>query len=213
MIIQAFSLGALQTNCYLVYDPISKDAIVIDPADEASFIAEKIQHYNLTLTAIVATHGHFDHALAAGELQLIFPTAPFYMHKSDTFLLKQLNDSASFWLGYKHSMPPPTIINSIVNNDSISVGNYKLKIVHSPGHTPGSICLYTIYHTDKTKYSVLFSGDTLFRQAIGRYDFSYSDKKKLDHSLSLLFKLPPETTVYPGHGEETTIGAEKVYNT
>ncbi len=246
MKIVTLSLGPLQTNCYLVYDPLSNEGVVIDPADEAEFIAEKIQTLKFKLKALIATHGHFDHVLAAGELQMIF-NVPFLIHRKDLFLLKQMNQSASHWLGYPINKPLPINIKFLKENEEIKFGNFNLKVLETPGHTPGSICfvkklvggarrgapkkaatsnvpatfdvtqcnehylglasnrIYQFFDSS----NVLFSGDTLFKSGIGRYDFSYSSKEKLDQSLQKIFKLPKETIIYPGHGKETKIKEEK----
>lgn len=213
MIIQTYTLGALHTNCYLVYDQSSHEAIVIDAADEATFIAEKILEYKLDLKAIIATHGHFDHNLGAGQLQLIYPHAPFYIHEKDMFLLKDINASATHWLKHAYNNPLPQTISFLKNRDALKMGKYSFKIIETPGHTPGSICLHTKYEILDSKYSLLFSGDTLFKHAIGRYDFSYSNKAHIFSSLNTLFSLTQNTLVYPGHEETTTIEEEKVYNT
>jgi len=207
MNIETLTLGALSTNCYLVYDTTSGEAIVIDPADEAVFIAEKLQRLNLKLKAIIATHGHFDHVLAAGELQLIYPDSPFYIHTKDMFLLKKMNSSASHWLKTKENRPFPQIIN-FLKNQTHRISRYTLCVLQTPGHTPGSICLCAKYKIQDTQYEAVFTGDTLFKGAVGRTDFSYSDPKKLVQSLHKLFTLPERTLVYPGHGEITTIGKE-----
>ncbi len=218
MIVETLSLGELATNCYIIYDEKTHQGIVIDPADEATFIAEKLDRLNITLTAIVATHGHFDHNLGAGELQLI-TNVPYMINKNDLFLLKEMNKSASFWLKRAINYPLPQMIHFLKDNDTISFGSYKLTVIATPGHTPGSI---TFFLNNKigaggttgsrvmteSAQSIIFSGDTLFKQAIGRYDFSYSSKLDFDTSLQKLFKLSPKTIVYPGHGEPTTIGDE-----
>lgn len=207
MKIEKLSLGALQTNCYLIYD--NNEGIIIDPADEAEFIAQKINESKFKPKAIIATHGHFDHILAAGELQMIF-NIPFFIHQNDEFLLKQMNSSASHWLNYKINKPLPENIKYLKLNDAIAVDDLNFKIIETPGHTPGSICIYA--KLPITNYElltpILFSGDTLFKNGIGRYDFSYSSKMQSDRSLKKLFQLPKNTLVYPGHGEKTTIGNE-----
>lgn len=229
MKIETLRLGQLQTNCYLVYDSKSKEGVIIDPADEAEFIAEKIQRLKLKPKAIITTHGHFDHVLAAGELQMIF-NIPFYLHKKDLFLLRQMNQSASHWLSYPINQPLPTNIKFLKENAIIKFGNFALKVIETPGHTPGSISLFSnqlsaissqysvisnqqnmneLKTDNRWLNTVLFSGDTLFKNGIGRYDFSYSSKKSLEKSLVKIVKLPSETIVYPGHGENTTIKEEK----
>lgn len=209
MIIEALTLGELQTNCYLVYDPDSLEGIVIDPADEAVFIAEKIQRLHINLKAIIATHGHFDHNLAAGELQLIYPNTPYYIDEKDLFLLKNMNSSASHWLKRPSKRPLPQDIH-FLNEGDFRLSTLDFRLIHTPGHTPGGICIYTKYQIQNTKYDALFSGDTLFKGAVGRTDLSYSDPKALHQSLKMLFKLSADTLVYPGHGEMTTIGEENI---
>lgn len=206
MQIKKFSLGALQTNCYLVWD--SGEGVIIDPADTGEFIAEKIHDLKFTPKAVIATHGHFDHILGAGELQMII-NAPFFINKNDMSLLEKMNQSASHWLRQSITKPPPNKIQFLKENDLIHCGEVNFRVITTPGHTPGSISLYTktALRNQKTR-SLLFSGDTLFSGAIGRTDFSYSDKKQLDVSLNKLFNLPKQTVVFPGHGEKTIIEQE-----
>lgn len=227
MKIEVLALGQLQTNCYLLSD--NGEGIIIDPADEAEFIAEKIQRLKFKPKAIIATHGHFDHILAAGELQIILSASdknsneaihqsltstaknlPFYIHQNDLFLLKRMNQSASHWLGYPINKPLPNNIKFIKENEEIKLGNFSIKVLETPGHTPGSISLLLI-STDLNRFppiSTIFSGDTLCKNGVGRYDFSYSSKEKLDQSLQKIFKLPGKTLVYPGHGGRTTLAEE-----
>lgn len=203
MKIDTLSLGALSTNCYLVYDEKNKEGIIIDPSDEAQFIAEKVVSLKFAPQAIIATHGHFDHLLAAGELQLIL-NIPFFIHRADLFLLKDANKSAKYWLKHHQDTVLPENINYLKNKDKIKFGQYALEVIETPGHTPGSISLFSP--------PLLFSGDTLFKGAIGRYDFSYSNYQNLINSLHNLFFLPDSTIVYPGHAEPTTIKEEKNIN-
>lgn len=227
MTIDTLCLGGLSTNCYLVYDKMTKNAIVIDPADSAEFLSEQITRLKLNLKAIIATHGHFDHNLAAGELQLILSNnkaieqssnriIPYYIHKDDLFLLRTMNQSASYWLKYKVNKPLPQNI-KFLKQRLFQISDFKFQIVHTPGHTPGSICLYIenkagvatgkTVPTESTQ-SILFSGDTIFKNNIGRYDFSYSNKDALHKSLKQILSLPKKTIILPGHGESTTIEQE-----
>lgn len=198
MTIKQISLGQLKTNCYILYK--GTDGIIIDPADASDFISDEICRLNIKPHAIIATHGHFDHILAAGELQKIF-SIPFYINKKDTFLLNEMNKSNQYWTKTKLEYHIPSEINELNENDEI----FDLKVITTPGHTPGSICLYL-----KNK-KTLFSGDTLFKEAIGRYDFSYSSKGDIKNSLNKLFQLPEDTLVLPGHGENTILKYEKKY--
>lgn len=215
--IRHFILGELQTNCYLLQK--DKQCIIIDPGDEGSFLLEILQREQLQLVAIIATHGHFDHIMAVGEIQLSYDV-PLYIHEKDLFLVKRLNETAQYFLGFDPVALPPKKVNFLVPGD-LKIENFKLKIISTPGHTPGSVCLLTDNRQsasdeetsgvkEERPNPIVFTGDTLFKGAIGRYDFSYSDKKLLDESLVILLKLPENTTVYPGHGEETTIGEEKI---
>ena len=202
MKIEKFILGPLNTNCYLIYDEVSFKGIVIDPADEGSFLSQKILDQGIDLKFIVATHGHFDHILATLELKLNF-NVPFLLHRADLPLLLKMQDSARLFTGLKVG-PPPLVDGFLKEGDVLKFGRKSLRVIETPGHTPGSISLFTP--------GILFSGDTLFCQGVGRTDFSYSSPRNLAKSLKeKIFILPNETRVYPGHGEETTIGEEKQF--
>lgn len=198
MKIERLVVGQLQTNCYLVWDEESREAVIIDPGDDADFILRKIQDFNLKPTLIVATHGHFDHVLCVTELRLAFKI-PFLIHQADLFLLKRLQETTRYFTGTETDpiLPPDKFVKE---GDVIKFGKEKLKIIETPGHTPGSLSFYTP--------GILFSGDTIFSSGVGRTDFSYASPKKLKSSLKKLFQLPNKTIVYPGHGPETTIGEE-----
>lgn len=196
MKINKFNLGQLQTNCYFI--EINNDLIIIDPADSADFLSEKILEKKLNFKGIIISHGHFDHILAAGTLQKIF-NCPIYLNKKDEFLIKTMNQSNKHWTKNNVEYLEPQKITNIKENDIV----LDFKVIETPGHTPGGVCLYN------QKNNILISGDTLFKGAIGRYDFSYSSKNLLKESLNKLMLLPDNTIVYPGHGEETLIKYEK----
>ncbi len=180
MNIDTLVVGQMATNCYIV------DGIIIDPGDDAEYI---MSHCKIPPTMIVATHGHFDHIMAAYALQLAY-NIPFYIHESDVFLLSRMQSSARHFLGVKDVDPPP--VPSKIQD---------LPFIHTPGHTPGSICLPI--------GDVLFTGDTIFAGgAVGRTDHEYSDKVALSHSIQTILSLPPETKLFPGHGSETTVQQE-----
>jgi hydroxyacylglutathione hydrolase len=204
MEIKTLKLGPLQTNCYLVWCPKTLEAIIIDPADEAGFITQEILNLKLKPKYIVLTHGHFDHVLGVLELKLNF-NLPILLHQKDLSLYNQTQKSAQYWLQRQvDPIPPPDKF--IKQNDRIKFGKETLKVIETPGHTPGSICLYSI--TTPHKNTLLFTGDTLFKNAIGRTDFSYSSPKDMQSSLKKLLQLPPKTKVYPGHENKTTIAQE-----
>ncbi len=194
-----FSLGQLQANCYFLIK--DKQCLIIDPADDASFILEELQRKKLNLVGMLATHGHFDHIMAVGEIQKsIF--VPFYINKEDLFLIKRLNETAEYFLGYNPYCLQPVKIN-FFKTGLLDISYFKFNILFTPGHTPGSCSFYF------KEEEMVFTGDTIFNGSIGRCDFSYSDRKLFKKSLETLLKLPKKTKVYPGHGGETTIENEK----
>lgn len=198
MRIYPYSVGELQANCYLIQE--DKNALLVDPGDAASFLLEEVQRQNLTLVGILATHGHFDHVMAVGEIQLGIP-APFYIHKKDQFLIDRLESTAEHFLGHKPIVIPPSKI-KYISFKTLKIAGFSLNIIETPGHTPGSVCFY--FPEEK----VVFTGDTLFAGAIGRTDLSYSNKADMKVSLKKLSALPGEVIVHPGHGEETIIANE-----
>ncbi len=196
--IQTLVLGQLDTNCYLVTDHTLGETMVIDPADDGTVITDQILQSQLQLKYIVLTHGHFDHCLGLLEVKLNFGV-PILMHQADQFLLDSLPQRASHWI--HQSVPPaPPVDKYLVEGNTFTLGNTQFTVLHTPGHTPGSISLLSD--------DLIFTGDTLFKDSIGRYDFSYSSYKDLQHSLKRLLELPPGLVVYPGHGERTEIKEE-----
>ncbi len=199
MKITKYSLGQLNTNCYILEK--NNSCLIIDPADEASFILEELQVKKLKPLAILATHGHFDHVVAVGELQMSF-NIPLYIFKKDTFLLKKINKTHKYFLGFSPNAISPKNI-KYLKKGNMKIKDFEFKVMKTPGHTPGGCCFYF------KKESLVFTGDTLFKQGIGRYDFSYCSYHDLKTSLKKLLKLPKNTIIYPGHGEESSIEMEK----
>src|SRR3990167_1541762 len=194
MIVHEFTLGELQSNCYILEN--SGECLIVDPAYEGDFIAEQIQRLKLKPLAIVATHGHFDHILAVGELQASF-AIPAYVRKEDFSLARLAHASATHFLEVPPIYLEPKWTPLLSINKELK--HFGLEVILTPGHTPGGCCFY-----NKSE-GILFSGDTLFKDGIGSYDHSYSDKKLLNESLQKLFTLPDTTIVYPGHGEEAIL--------
>lgn len=203
-------MGELQTNCYLVWDSLSKEAVIIDAADDGVMISEEIEKRGLSLKYVLATHGHFDHNLGALDLKLIYNT-PYCASNKDLFLLKRQKETAKFYL--KKDIKTPNLEKIDIDLDKekeIKLGNEVFEIIKTPGHTPGSVCFYykpTLLSLEKG--GLLFSGDTLFKDCRGRTDFEYGSTENIFVSLRKLMKLPENTVVLSGHGEETTIGREK----
>lgn len=201
MKIQSFPLGELQANCYFLTQ--DKDCVIIDAGDSADFILEEISRNNLNVKALISTHGHFDHVMAVGELQASLDV-PFYISAKDRFLLDRVAETAKHFLGHVPAIIPINGSKNLMQN-SLQVTGFELQVYPTPGHTPGSVCIYL------KEESCLFTGDTLFKDGIGRYDFSYSDKKLLMTSINQLIEvLPEETLIYPGHGDPSTLGEEKL---
>jgi len=204
MIHEIFPVGPLQCNCSVIGDEGTREAIVIDPGDEIENVLALVRKHNLTVKQIVVTHAHIDHV--GGAMKLRAATgAPILLNQNDYDLLKILDEQAN-WVG----MPSPgkvEIDQSIGQADTITAGTLKLTVVHTPGHTEGSICLY--FPSEKK----LIAGDTLFAGSIGRTDLPGGSMRKILNSLhEKLMALPDDTIVVPGHGPLTTIGEERENN-
>lgn len=202
--ISKLQVGQLQTNCYLVID--GQEVVIIDPGDDADYIMRIVVDEDVKPVAIVATHGHYDHLLAVTELKLAYQI-PFLMHKKDEFLLKRLISSAAHFSRIAVD-PPPKIDKYLKEDEKLAISHLKFDIIHTPGHTPGSISLYS------KEAKTIFLGDVIFAGGgIGRTDFAYSNQADLVKSVKKILKLPKDTKVYCGHGEETTIGDLRKYFT
>lgn len=194
-------VGQLQTNCYLVFDRSLGEGLIIDPGDDADYIMRVISDEKAKPQKILATHGHFDHILAATELRLAY-AIPFLVHPKDEFLVKNAQRSAEHFLTTEEILPPPPIDEFLKEGQKIPFGNYELQVLETPGHTPGSVCFYLSRLGGGT---ALFCGDTVFKNGVGRTDFSYSSLSDLEKSLQKIFYLPPSTILYPGHGLKVSI--------
>lgn len=192
MKIKRLVVGELESNCYLVWDEFSHEGVVIDPGADGGFISEQILDLKITPVAILLTHGHFDHVLGAFELRLNFP-APLMLNKRDEFLYMKAPENSEYWTKLKAD-PVLPIEADLREGQVVAFGRYRLKVLETPGHTPGSVCLY------EEKERVLFSGDLIFADGVGRTDFSYSDQGKMKESLKRVRALSGAET-YSGHGE------------
>lgn len=198
MILKKLVVGPLASNCYIVGSEPTKEGMIIDPADEAEEILQSIKELGLKISLIVLTHGHPDHVGALKEIKEA-TGAEVAIHTDDAEFLQQQSLGFLFGLSYPAPPPPDRLLK---DKDSIDIGDLHFGVLHTPGHTPGGICLL--------EHGVLFSGDTLFNYGIGRYDLPGGDYNQLMDSLrTKLMGLPDDTIVYPGHGPETTIGAER----
>lgn len=197
--IKHLTVGELQSNCYLLYENDSGKTLIIDPGDAADYITTIINDLKLIPVMIIATHGHFDHILAASYLQINF-SIPFAVNRKDNFLLENLKKSAAYFLKREIRENSPIINKFIENEDLIKIGNQGIRVLETPGHTPGSICLYS------ERQKILFTGDTIFFDGEGRTDFSYGSDKQMKSSLDKIFRLSADTKALPGHGQPFLLG-------
>ncbi|MEA2475844.1 MAG: hydroxyacylglutathione hydrolase [Actinomycetota bacterium] len=196
-------VGPLACNCYIVGDAVTKAAIVIDPGGDATDLVSSIQSRGLVITAIVATHAHFDHVVAAEELRRV-TGAPFFLHALDRPLLDWMQESARMFLGIELDAPPD-VDREVSEGDSLVAGDVELSVLHTPGHSPGSISLIAD--------GAVFSGDTLFQGSVGRTDLPGGDHAALVTAVrNKLFTLDDDLAVYPGHGPATSLGDERRFN-
>jgi len=204
MIHEILPVGPLQCNCSIIGDESSREAMVIDPGDNISDVLAVVRKHNLQVKQIVITHAHIDHV--GGAMKLRAATgAPILLNQNDYTLLKMLDMQAA-WIG----MPSPgkvEIDHSVTTGQTVAAGSHTASVLHTPGHTEGSICLYF------PAENKLMAGDTLFAGSIGRTDLPGGSMQKIRRSLhDILLALPDETVVIPGHGPLTTIGEERQTN-
>lgn len=198
MLIRRYILGSIQTNCYLVFD--KKSGILIDPAVFEQKILDFIKKENLKIEYILLTHGHFDHISGAAAFAKKL-SAKICLHQDDLLLTRGLARNVGRIWGYKSKSFQPDIF--LEDGQKFKVGDLEFEVIHTPGHSEGGVCFYF------EKQKVIFSGDTLFAGSYGRTDLPGGDEEKIFESIKKLLKLPPETKVYPGHGEETKVGEER----
>ncbi len=201
MFLRSLVVGPLQTNCYIVADPQTKEAIVIDPGDEPDRIIDTIREEELKVIYLLCTHSHFDHVGALPELKEA-SGAEVVLHPDELEIYEAARDMAAFW-GYEiDPLPPPDLL--VRDGDEIKVGSLRFQVLHTPGHSPGGICLFG--------NGIAFTGDTIFAGSVGRTDFHGGDIEKLKQSFLRILSLPPETEILPGHGPPTTVEREKSEN-
>lgn len=183
------ALGAYQTNCYLVWQEGCKDCLVIDPGYEAQTVAAQAEKRGLEIAGVLLTHGHFDHVGAVREL-VMDRDIPVYLNAKDTAMPPQMTAGPLYYTN--------------TYEDTLTLAGISFRVIPTPGHTPGSVCLLTENH--------LFSGDTLFRGSCGRTDLPGGSWQEMQDSLKKLAQLPPDTRVYPGHGAASLLADELEYN-
>ena len=206
-IVETIDVGALEANCYLVRCPRTSQMLVIDPGAEADVILRRIAERGGRVVSILHTHGHFDHIGATEAVLAGLPErVPLLAHPADAYLYEAV--ARSFGVPYGYELPKTPVLpdKQLDDGDEVRVGALRLEVVHTPGHTPGSISLVC-------GDVCVFSGDTLFRRGIGRTDLPGGDEDAIYESiLTRLYPLPAALVVYPGHGPATTIGEERREN-
>jgi glyoxylase-like metal-dependent hydrolase (beta-lactamase superfamily II) len=205
MIIRGFEIGPFWTNCYIVGSESTGEGMIIDPAADPDFILKQVKKLNLDIKIIVATHSHPDHLMALGAVKKE-TGASFALHEAEPSGKRAAGASRMISLMVGSPVePPPDPDISLKDGDIIDVGDLKFTVLHTPGHSPGGICLYG--------NGVVFVGDTLFNLSVGRSDFpGCSHDVLIDSIQRKLLVMPDDTTVYPGHGPKTTIGDERRHN-
>ena len=194
--------GAFAENCYLVGDPDSGEAAIVDPGEDVRLFTARLRHEGWTLGAVWLTHAHVDHVAGVAALRGQVD-APVFLHPADRPLYDGVPEQAAMFGLDASPLPPPD--HAFAEGESVSVGGCSFRVIHTPGHSPGGVCL--------VGHGVAFVGDTLFAGSVGRTDLPGGDLKALLESIHLkLFVLPDDTVIYSGHGPATSIAAEKRNN-
>lgn len=200
--VKRLEVGEMKSNCYLLSDLKEEVVLIIDPGEDTEYIQNNLIDTGFVPTAILLTHGHFDHILRAEELRVSYDI-PVYLNKKDNFLVENMLSSAN---RFTYAGPALKLSNYRELKGEYKFFNNNVEVIHTPGHTPGSVSLYF------KEANYLFVGDLMFEGGgVGRYDFSYSDRERLFNSIDTIMELPEETRVFPGHGKPTTIEALKYY--
>lgn len=214
MLLKTFVVGPLSTNCYVVGSEESGEALVVDPGAEGERVARELAGLGLHAVALVSTHSHYDHVGGVAALRAAAvlppkggPTPPAYaLHAADVPSLGRGAALREVLSGYQDPPQPERVLQG---GEILTVGDVEVHVIHTPGHTPGSICLYVPFPGE----GLVFTGDTLFQMSIGRTDFAGGDQRQELASIrDVLLALPDATRVFPGHGPPTTIGEERRWN-
>ena len=201
--IKSMTLGMVATNCYLIINKENKEALLVDPADNALRISNVIEENGCTLKAILLTHGHFDHIMALNDLKKRY-NVPVYAHEEEEDVLKQSSLNLSGSIGQIYTTQADVYVK---DGEHLKLAGLDVIVLYTPGHTKGDVCYYC------PEEKVLMRGDTLFHCSIGRTDFPTGSMSQLVRSVKeQLFVLPDDVQVYPGHDSVTSIGYEKQYN-
>ncbi len=201
--ISHYVVGPVQTNCYFVINTDTNETLVIDPGDRASWLIRQLKEEHLIPVAVLLTHGHFDHATGAEEVAKEFGI-PIYAHEAEKETLESKELNAGWMMGQSLVFHADVYVK---DEQELDLAGFHIRVLHTPGHTVGGCCYYLPYE------DVVFSGDTLFCESVGRTDFPKGSMADIVGSIrKKLMTLPDQTAVYPGHNEATTIEHERMYN-
>ena len=204
MKVEKYVVGIIGTNCYLVINEDTKEAVMIDPGGYPQNLKNEIKEKDLKIQAVLLTHAHFDHIMGLSDVIKDFQV-PVYVEEMDKDMMTDGNKNLSG--NYVNGGFRFADVKTVKDGQVLEIAGFQFQVIHTPGHTPGGCCYYV------EKEGVLFSGDTLFRASVGRSDFPGGSASDLVRSVKeKLLILPDETHVYPGHMDETIIGYEKLYN-
>lgn len=201
--IKSLLVGMVQTNCYIIYHEETKEAAIVDPGDGAAMISRKCKEYGVTPVAVLLTHGHFDHMMAAEELREEWGLKIYASAKEMEVLTDGNKNLMTKWFRKPYSLIPDV---TLQHAETFELAGFQWKMILTPGHTIGSCCYYI------EDEEVLFAGDTLFQNSYGRIDLPTGNAMDMLASVKKLLTLPEEVMVYPGHMDVTTIAHEKKYN-
>lgn len=204
MILEGFPVGPIQANCYIVGDETTRKGVIIDPGDEAERILSRVRQNELEIEIIFNTHGHFDHVGANKKVKEA-TGAKIAIHPDDAHYLSKISQSAAVWGMFAEDSPPADLL--LEDGQVIQVGGMRFQVLHTPGHSPGSVSLYM------PDAELVFTGDLIFAGSIGRTDFPGGDYATLIQSVrEKIFPLGDEVRILSGHGPVTTVGNEKLHN-
>lgn len=204
MLVKKFLSGPIGTNCYLLVNDVTKEAVVVDPASCPIHLQECVEREKITIKAILLTHAHYDHILGIEDIIGHYGEMPVYVHEKDKVMLENSELNMSCNVGYSFEYHHAVTIR---DGQILNLAGYDLKVLHTPGHTPGGVCYYI------ASEGVLISGDTLFAGSVGRTDFPGGSFMDLIRSIrEKVLVLPDDTHVYPGHMDSTSILSEKQNN-
>ncbi len=204
MTVKEFQVGLVVTNCFVAANSETKEALVIDPGDQAELILDHISKNQLQPAAVLLTHGHFDHCMAAQEVAQHYGIS-VYVHEDEKETMENPAYNCCGMIGRHLAFHADQYFHG--EKDHLSLAGFEIDVLHTPGHTVGGVCFYV------QSEGILFSGDTLFCESVGRTDFPKGSMSQLVRSIQeKLLPLPDDTKVLPGHGEWTTIGKERRYN-